>query len=244
MANESRLSPEQRQRVLQGLEITLFIAAALMFQAFHPWWMWPTAVQSLLTTGLFLGAFLLYVAVRGQRLVRRPSVTNQLPRAPSATNSQRSVSDVPRESSGQYQVPRRFSLASMCGITLACALLVAALRSLHAPPVVAGCVLAFFAFIGSSQMVLHRVPRAASSLVGLVLALIAVSISKTAVTLVEAFSPVAPLTAPVLFLAAAMMGAFFGYFAGVFAAAIFLIGDSFRCWLRGANWAESPPDVS
>ncbi len=239
MSKQPGLSPQQRQRIVQGLEVSVFVAGALLFQTYHPLWMWPLGIRTLVTVGVFLGAFLLYVAICGQSFRRGSLPANGLPEHLTVVPDKPSPGASLHEQPGSYQVPRRFSLLSICGITMAYALLVAALRSLHAPPMISGCVLAFFAFVALSQIILHRVPRAASALVGLVLALLAISFSKTAVAFVEAFSPIVPLSDPWRIVVAAGLGAVFGYFAGVFSAALFLIADSFRRWFRGTAWAES-----
>ncbi len=57
MSKQPGLSPQQRQRIVQGLEVSVFVAGALLFQTYHPLWMWPLGIRTLVTVGVFLALF-------------------------------------------------------------------------------------------------------------------------------------------------------------------------------------------
>ncbi len=145
--------------------------------------------------------------------------------APSAAPSAWAAWDTPAAG-----VPRRFGLGVLLLITTMFAMLYAGLQVLGAPPVVFVMVVVLFAAVGAGQMLLFRgkYPRAASIWVGAFLFPI-----ETAATLIYLNSAHSGLdidaaTILALAIAAAPLGAGFGYLAGGLTAGVFYLLERFK----------------
>lgn len=119
-----------------------------------------------------------------------------------------------------YHVTRRFDLVHILGITAGFAVLFALLRALGVQPLTLGLISGLVAVVGVAQALFPDLPRASSMLAGLaygmVLALIGIFADGRESLLCSAvvFGPVA------------------GYLAGLLAAAVFLVVDGSRRFIR------------
>lgn len=118
-----------------------------------------------------------------------------------------------------YSVPRRFDLATLLTVTLAYALLFAALRVLRFEPLVFGLVAGFFTAVAIGQALLFKgdSPRKASVLVGAVYW-----------TGLQTLVGMAGVWSPCLAASFILWGGASGYVAGTLVAGVFLVADAVR----------------
>ena len=130
-----------------------------------------------------------------------------------------------------YSVPRRYDLTTLFAVTLAYAVLFAALRLLSAPPAVMLSIGGFVALVGLGQALLFKgsAPRAASMVVGFIVcgaAPIVYVLSDPRLRRgdIEEIVAAAPCWA--------VAGTMLGYLTGAAVAGVFLVADAIRRRLR------------
>ena len=207
----------RRYRVLQAAEVILFVGLALLLFALDPFPTWPANVSRRVILSMVGSAFLVYVAFR-----TRDWKVDELPEKLEAA---------PQAAQGRYQVPRRISLMGICGITVVAALLVSGLQMFDAPVPVICAVIGFASMIAAAQLFWQNVPQLASTLSG---ALVGGFVVVAWEDLRLALDFLLPHVLPVP-LFGVVVGALLGYFAGVFAASVFLVGDALRLWFVGPH---------
>ncbi|HUY31544.1 MAG TPA: hypothetical protein VMV69_02100 [Pirellulales bacterium] len=159
----------------------------------------------------------------------------------------------PPASLAPYGVPRRFGIGTIMVVTAAFAGLLALLRSLGAPPIVVGILVAYVSLVGLGQAVLFRGrrPRLASIVTGAVCLVLlgVVAIAGKGIPLPGrgfSMSAMASLLCAVIW--GVPFGAMCGYLAGGVVAGVFLVMDAVDTFLtklfqRRRPHGDQEPDV-
>ncbi len=209
---QQAISPILSSRIRRGIELTVCILFGWSLIQYGPLWYWPPVPAISVAVLATVVGLLVYRAIvqQLQKVVWGKRPGEAAPRPIKA-----------------YHVPRRFSIGAIGLVTLIIAALMATLQflteSLDAElrAVVIGGLFTFLTVISLMQIIMQRVPRGASMIVG---ALCGLSLSLYAY----------PLS---MSLSGTLVGGVCGYVGGVFVASIFLIADQIVAW-----WQDEPSD--
>ena len=151
---------------------------------------------------------------------------------------------LPGQRQGPAAAPRRFGMGTLMFVVLAASVFFAIARRLDMPPTLSLWAGSFLTIIGGLQMLMNRVPRAASVGTGVVLLPLTVAVTWTAIgaNLNPRLAMMTATPADVAFAVAhlAIVGALLGYIGGVLVAGLFLVIEVAGRSLRPSRVASPP----
>jgi hypothetical protein len=219
-------SAKQRLRIRQLAELLLLIAIAATFYRYGPTWRLPRWMHHLLIVVTPISLFVLY------RIIVH-TVERQFGSASESESTNESESESQRRGADglqrkQYQVPRRFGIATMAVATTSIALVAGVLLSAGVPHEGVVVILGLISIVTVMQAVVDRVPRSASILAGM--------IYFTSIIGFQVWNSqrLGPQMAAAL-LAGIVLGSALGYVTGTAVAGLFLAADAMQTWWRGSH---------
>lgn len=208
-------------------EFLVVVTVCIVFFMRGPFWRMPSFFRWVMALVAAASLFLIYVAMLGW-IGRRKSGE------PSDVN----VDAVDSIAMRTFRVPQNFGMQTMVMATLAFAILTAMLKSFEVPPLATLAVIGFVTSICGMQMFMNRVPRFASSVVGLVFGLVLAVVYHQ--ILGKFFSNTFQYTLPLGLFFGVFLGLLCGYASGALVAGIFLFIDALvEWWTESARGAQS-----